>query len=159
MPVQRACPATKEAGVQALRWTLHRGDLLERRVDKLAAPQKALTELCTRTVLRMRGLSSDKVPAHFCCAVKFKTVRDFVYEIQRTNRVHRNALPKARFSRSAVGDQLWAASSELTFCEQLTTKRCVIWATFAARGIRTSSKNFSVSSALRRCLRTTGEIA
>jgi hypothetical protein len=56
-------------------------------------------------------------------------------------------------------DQLCAASSELAFCEQLTTKRCVIWATFASRGIRSSSKNFSVSSALRRCLRTTGEMA
>src|SRR4029453_7154669 len=36
--------------------------------------------------------------------------------------------------RSAPGGQLWAASSELAFCEQLTTKRCVIPATFAARG-------------------------
>jgi hypothetical protein len=26
--------------------------------------------------------------------------------------------PKARFSRSAPGDQFWAASSELAFCEQ-----------------------------------------
>ena len=26
--------------------------------------------------------------------------------------------PKARFSRSALGNQLWAASSELAFCEQ-----------------------------------------
>jgi hypothetical protein len=33
-----------EAGVQALKSTLRRGDFLERRVDKLAVPQKALTE-------------------------------------------------------------------------------------------------------------------
>ena len=45
--------------------------------------------------------------------MKFKTVRDFVYGIQRTNSVHRDALPKARFS-----DQLRAVSSELAFCEQ-----------------------------------------
>jgi len=30
----------------------------------------------------------------FCRAVKFETVPDFVYGIQRTNRVHRDALPK-----------------------------------------------------------------
>jgi hypothetical protein len=60
--------------------------------------------------------------------------------------------------RRDSSDQLWAGSSELAFCEQLTTKRCVIPATFAARGMRSSTKNLSVSSSVRRCLRTTGEI-
>jgi hypothetical protein len=64
--------------------------------------------------------------------------------------------PKARFS-----NQFWSASSELAFCEQFIgqlrlleqTKRSVIPARCAARGIRSSSKNFSVSSAVRWCLR------
>jgi hypothetical protein len=72
-----------------------------------------------------------------------------------------------RCQRRDSPDQLWSASSELAFCEQSIgqlrlleqTKRSVIPAIFAARGIRSSSKNFSVSSAARWCLRTIGEIA
>jgi hypothetical protein len=70
----------------------------------------------------------SKVLVHFCRAVKFETVRanapvfetgDAKFaisniEIERTKRVHGDTFPqKARFS-----DQLWAASSELAFCEQ-----------------------------------------
>jgi len=51
----------------------------------------------------------------FCRAVKFETVPDFVYGIQRTNRVHRDALPKVAILPISSGRSALAASSELAF--------------------------------------------
>jgi len=152
------------------------------------------TSLCTRSVLRMRGLSSDKVPASRVAPDRqatssltiprslafFRSLRCpkresstslsfspllLCGEVQNSSRFHiwnsanKPGSQRCVAQRRDFPDQLWAASSELAFCGQLTTKRCVIRATFAARGICSSSKNFSVSSSVRRCLRTTGEIA
>ena len=50
--------------------------------------------------------------------MKFKTVRDSYVEFSKLTGLAGMRCPKARFSRSAPGDQFWAASSELAFCEQ-----------------------------------------
>jgi hypothetical protein len=51
----------------------------------------------------------------FCRAAKFEIVLDFVYGIQRTNRVHRDALPKVAILPISSGRSALAVSSELAF--------------------------------------------
>ena len=48
---------------------------------------------------------------HFCRAVKFKTVRDFAYGIQRTNRGHRDALPTGAILTISSGARVESSPS------------------------------------------------